>query len=192
MRGSRSPISNSPSRTSATSNGSWMGFSRCQRNSGRVKRRSLAIPLIEVDNIPFSEMRVQAPINSPVLVQLPTGTWRRLTMPDGIAGWSTSSRQESIACEFHYPEVPRSQAFAIRRAFLRAVIDAGGAARCRAQYRIVTAPDTVVITLPVDHQLDTVWWNRQRVELPPVRRTARGTTIQIPLGASQRGRAADD
>lgn len=144
-----------------------------------------SLPMIRLEGTVFSEIQVHGESRSRVEFQLPVDSWRRMSTLDGSPAWVTTAPPESTTVTLHYPEVPRTRAFAVRRAFVRVAIDAGGAARCRGQYRVVRAPESIVVTLPEGLQLDAVWWDKTRVEDVAVAQTSDGTVAQVPLGGAQ-------
>jgi hypothetical protein len=124
---------------------------------------TLSLPLVGVEGVEFSRVRVQAPANSKMELTLPAGNWRRVPTVDSSPAWSRDAAATSFDVRLTSPDVPRSHPFTIQRALVRASIDSAGAVKYRAQYRVAGDPDAVVVDLPPRARLDAVYWGSLRV-----------------------------
>jgi hypothetical protein len=129
------------------------------------KSTSLAVPLVGVEGVKFSRVRVQAPVHSKVELALPGENWQRIPTYDGSPAWSNDTAVTSLNVRVTSPNVPHTRPFSISRALIRVSVDSAGTARYRAQYLVQGTPDAAVVVLPVRARLDSVFWDRQRISV---------------------------
>lgn len=142
---------------------------------------SLAVPLVRVEGVDFSQVRVQAPADSNMEIALSGGKWQRIPTYDSSPAWSGDTASTSFDVQMTSPAVPRSRPFTISRALVRASIDSAGTVTYRAQYQVSGKADAVVVALPAGARLDSVFWGTQRVAgLRRKDATRAGGTMRIP------------
>ena len=143
---------------------------------------SLRVPLVQVEGVKFSQVRVQSPPDSKMELSLPADGWRRMRTIDGSPAWLSDAAVTSLTVQVKSPEVPRSRPFSIARALIRVSIDSAGTARYRAQYRVEGKPNAAVVFLPPRARIDSVYWGRQPVTaLQRKSGDSNATTLVIPV-----------
>jgi hypothetical protein len=154
------------------------------------KSTSLRVPLVQVDGVKFSRLRVQSPADSKLELTLPVDGWRRMRTLDGSPAWTADASETPLTVQIKSPEVPRSRPFSIPRALIRVSIDSAGAARYRAQYQVTGKPSAAVVFLPARARVDSVYWGRQPVAGLLRNSSAKGAStlvIPVPTSAEQTG-----
>lgn len=147
----------------------------------RGDSQPVTIPLVTFDGADRSQTQVFSTGSTSLSLVVNDKQWRA-RLRDGRLSWRTSRPAKNVSTVVSYPEIPQLRQFAVSRSLIRAVIEADGTVRYRAQYRLAQGRGEFVVNLPASMRLDAIWVGRRKIENADVGQQQEDeSVIRIPI-----------